>query len=1054
MFGQEVRQAYSTMASLSHISIQRPVLAWVMSLVVILFGVIGYTYLGVREYPSVDSPIVTVTTNYTGANAEVIGSQITEPLEESINGISGIKNLSSVSRDGRSTITVEFELGIDMDAAANDVRDRVSRSAFLLPKDVDPPTVQKADADANPIVYLGVRSSSKTILETSDFASRVLKERLQTIPGVSQVTIWGEKKYSMRLWMDPDKMAAMQVTPQDVQLALNRENVELPGGRVEGLNTELSIRTMGRLQNVQDFNNLIIAERGDQTVKLQDIGYAALEPENYRSQLTDNGVPMVAVVLIPQPGTNQIEIVDEFNKRLTAIEKSLPKDYTLVRGFDNTTFIRASLTEVEETIITSFLLVVVVIFLFLRDARTTFIPVLAIPISLIGTFFLMYLFGFSINVLTMLGIVLAIGLVVDDAIVVLENIYTKIESGMNPLQAAKEGSAEIYFAVISTTVVLAAVFLPLIFLEGISGRLFKEFGIVVAGSVVISAFVSLTLTPMLSSRLLKHRARQPWFYRVTEPAFVALGNAYEGSLRSFLKRPWIAVVFMMLSFGAIWWLRGNIPGELAPTEDRNGLRLVITGPEGATYDYMKGYVTSVATMVNNEVPDSVKKSVIAITSPGILAAGGVNSGFVRVMLTDADKRKITQQELVDRITPKVKQYTGAKAFVATEPTIAVNNGIGALPLQMVIQANTLDELQEVLPTFMKEAQGNQAFAFADVNLKFNKPELRITINRDKARNLGVNVQDIAQTLQLSVSEQRFGYFLMGGKQYQIIGMLDRDKRDEPLDLTAMYVRNIRGELIQLDNLVEMKETSTPPQIYRFNRFVSATVSAQLAKGYTLGQGMEAMTGIAKKVLPPNMRTEWNGQARDFQDSSSSLLLTFMLALLLIYLVMAAQFESFVSPLIVMFTVPLALLGALASLWYWHQTLNIFSQIGIIMLIGLVTKNGILIVEFANQQLEEGFSVKEAVRRAADARFRPILMTSLCTILGIAPIALALGAGAESRVSMGIGVIGGMVMSTLLSLYVVPALYAMMVKQPKHVVPITGSQSSELSVQPEAELIQA
>ncbi len=1015
------------MASLSQISIQRPVLALVMSLVIILFGGIGYRYLGVREYPSVDSPIVTVSTNYTGANAEVVGTQITEVLEESINGIAGIKSLNSVSRDGRSTITVEFDLSVDLETAANDVRERVSRAVGQLPKDIDPPIVQKADADANPIIYLGVRSSSKNLLETTDYATRVIKERLQTIPGVASVVIWGEKKYSMRLWLDPKKLAAFALTPLDVLNALNRENVELPSGRVEGKSTELSVRTMGRMVTPTEFNNLIIRQVGDQVVKLQDVGYANLGAENERALLTDNGVPMVAVVLIPQPGTNQIEIVDEFYNRLKSIEKNLPKDYQLVLGFDQTTFIRSSLNEVAETIIISFLLVVVVIFLFLRDLRTTFIPVVAIPISLIGTFFLMYIFGFSINVLTLLGIVLAIGLVVDDAIVVLENIYAKIEAGQPPAQAAKEGSNEIYFAVISTTVVLAAVFLPLIFLQGISGRLFKEFGIVVAGSVMISAFVSLTLTPMLSSRLLRARHVQPWFYRVTEPAFVWLSTGYHNSLKTFMARPWQAIVLMLASFGAIYWLGGNIPSELAPTEDRNSLRVVISGPEGSTFDYMKAYVTDMAQMVNSNVPDSVKKSVIAITAPNFGASSSVNSGFVRVMLTEANTRKVSQQQLVDSITPKLLRYTGAKAFIATEPTIAVNNGIGALPVQMILQAPTLDSLKAVLPKFLKDAQANPAFSFVDVNLKFNKPELRIRIDRDKARNLGVAVQDVAQTLQLCLSEQRFGYFIMQGKQYQVIGQLERENRSTPLDLASVYVRNQAGKLIQLDNLVTFDETSTPPQIYRYNRFFSATISAQLAKGTSLGQGMDAMTAVAKANLPESFSTEWSGQARDFKDSSSSLLFTFLLAILLIYLVMAAQFESFLSPFIVMFTVPLALLGALGALWYYHQTLNIFSQIGIIMLIGLVTKNGILIVEFANQQMQQISSAKEAVTAAALARFRPILMTSLCTILGIAPIALALGAGAESRVSMGIGVIGGMTISTILSLYVVPALFAFMVR---------------------------
>lgn len=1016
------------MATLSEISIKRPVLAVVMSLVIILFGGIGWRYLGIREYPSVDPPIVTVTTNYTGANAEVIGTQITEPLEESINGISGVKSISSVSRDSRSTITVEFELSVDLESAANDVRERVSRAIGQLPKDVDPPIVQKSDADAFPIVYLGVRSSTKSLLETTDFAIRVLKERLQTIKGVANVQIWGEKKYAMRLWLDPQKLAAYQLSPLDVLNALNRENVELPSGRVEGNNTELTVRTMGRMEDQQSFNQLIISQTGDQVIRLLDVGYAALGAENERALLLDNGVPMVAVVLTPQPGVNQIEIVDEFNKRVAQLEKSLPADYTLIRGFDQTTFIRSSLSEVAETIVLSFLLVVVVIFLFLRDFRTTFIPVLAIPISLIGTFFLMYLLGFSINVLTLLGIVLAIGLVVDDAIVVLENIYTRIEEGQSPYKAALEGSAEIYFAVVSTTVVLASVFLPLIFLEGISGRLFKEFGIVVAGSVAISAFVSLTLTPMLGSKMLKNRAVQPWFYRKTEPFFVWLTQGFEGSLVAFIKRPYLTLGLMVISFGAIYGLAKVIPSELAPTEDRNSLRVVISGPEGATFDYMKAYVVNLAAEVNRLVKPEDRKSVISITAPNFGASSSVNSGFVRVMLNEAEHRKTSQQTYVDAITPALSQFPGAKAFVATEPTIAVNNGIGALPVQMVLQAPTLEELREVLPKFLKQAQSASQFSYVDVNLKFNKPELRINIDRDKARNLGVSIQDVAQTLQLCLSEQRFGYFILNGKQYQVIGQLEREDRSAPTDLSQVYVRNQRGELVLLDNLVTMKERSTPPAIYRYNRFVSATVSAQLSKGVTLGEGIVAMQKVADETLPESFSTEWNGQARDFKESSNSLLFTFVLALLLIYLVMAAQFESFLSPFLVMLTVPLALLGALGALWYYHQTLNIFSQIGIIMLIGLVTKNGILIVEFANQQLPNFKTAREAVQAAAVARFRPILMTSLCTILGILPIALALGAGSESRVSMGIAVIGGMVLSTFLSLYVVPSLYALTVRK--------------------------
>ncbi len=1006
------------MASLSSVSIQRPVLAVVLSLVIIIFGIIGFNFLGVREYPNVDPPVVTVTTNYTGANANIVESQITEPLEESINGIAGISSITSVSADGRSNITIEFDLGVDMEGAANDVRDRVSRALFQLPQDIDQsPTVAKADADTNPIIAINVKSQERNMLELSNFAETVLKERLQTISGVSEIIIWGQQKYSMRLWLYPDKLAAYQLTPLDVQNVLIRENVELPSGRVEGANTELSIRTMGRLANVEEFNSLIIKESGNNIVRFRDIGRAELGPENLRTILRRDGLPSVATAIIPQPGVNQIAITDEVYKRIEAIKKELPGDLELAVVFDTTQYIRASISEVKETIFTSFVLVVLIIFLFLRDWRSTIIPTLTIPISLIGTFFIMYLMGFSINVLTLLGVVLAIGLVVDDAIVVLENIYAKIEAGMPPLQASYQGIREIFFAVIATTVALVAVFLPVVFLQGLTGRLFREFGIVVAGAVVISSFVALTLTPMLSSRMLKRSERPNWFYRVSEPFFVKLNKLYENSLSAFLSAKWLALVLMLGSLGAAYYFVSVLPSELAPLEDRNNFRVLATGQEGATFEFMDDYVKELSAFIEKEIPE--REGYITVTSPGF-GTSSVNSAFSRILLVEADKRSSSQQEIVDRITPKIRDLNSARAILIQEPSIGDRRG--GLPVQFVLQASTLEQLKEVLPAFVQKANESGKFPFVDVNLKFNKPEIKITIDRERARNLGVSVSDIAQTLQLGLSGRRFGYFIMDGKQYQVIGQIERSDRNEPLYLRSLFVKNNRGEMIQLDNLVSLSEESTPPQLYRYNRYISATVSAGLATGVSLGEGLSTMKSIADEVLNDNFNTTLSGSSKEFSEGSSSIIFAFLLALVLIYLTLAAQFESFIDPFIVMLTVPLALAGALFSLWYFSQTLNIFSQIGMIMLIGLVTKNGILIVEFANQRKLEGLHRNDAVFEAAVSRFRPILMTTLSTVLGILPIALALGAGSESRVSMGIAVVGGLIFASLLTLYVIPALY--------------------------------
>ncbi len=1006
------------MSTLSQVSIARPVLTIVLSITILLFGLIGFYYLGVREYPSVDPPIINVSTNYVGANADIIESQITEPLEEAINGIAGIRSLTSVSREGRSTVTIEFELEVDLEAAANDVRDKVSGAINNLPQDADPPIVSKADADSEPVIFINIRSDQRSMLDLTRIAKDNFKERFQTINGVSEIFIWGEKRYSMRLWMDPIKLSAYQLTPLDVRNALLSQNVELPSGRIEGNETELSVRTLGKISSPEEFNNLIIKQNGDNIVKFSDIGKAELGPQNMRTLLRSQGIPCVGNAIVIRPGANQVEVVDKVYQRLEEIKKDLPADIKIGIGFDQTKYVRASIAEVQETIFTAFALVIAIIFLFLRDWRTTIIPILTIPISLIGTFFVMYLAGFSINVLTLLGIVLAIGLVVDDAIVLMENIYTKIEQGLEPLEAGVKGSNEIFFAVIATTVALVAVFLPIIFLQGITGRLFVEFGVVISSAVIISSFVALTLTPMLSSRILKKRERRNWFYRVTEPFFVGLTSGYASSLEAFMKARWLAFPIILGLAWVIYVLGTTLPQELSPLEDRGLISVRATGPEGATFEYMNQYIDSLITYVNNNVPEN--ENMISVTSPGFGASSSVNSGFVRLRLNDSKERTRTQQEIADQIGKDIRRYTNAKANVIQVPSIGGRNA--GLPIEYVIQAPNLEKLKEVLPKFLEKASQETAFSFVDVNLKFTRPELQVSINREKATKLNVPILDIAQTLQFALSGQRFDYFIMDGKQYEVIGQVVREDRNKPADLTNIYVRNKEGQMIQIDNLVTTREESTPPQLYRYNRYLSATISAGLVKGKTISEGLAVMDKIADEVLDTTFSTALSGQSKDFKESSSSLLFALVLALILIYLVLAAQFESFRDPFIILITVPLALGGALASLWFFEETLNVFSQIGIIMLIGLVSKNGILLVEFANQLKQQDLSVKEAILEAAQSRFRPILMTSISTILGTLPIALALGAGSESRVSMGIAIVGGLIFSTLLTLYVVPAVY--------------------------------
>jgi len=1015
--------------SLSTLSIKRPVFTIVINLTIILFGIIGYSYLGVREFPSIDPAQINVRTNYTGANSDIIESQITEPLEKAINSIDGIRNITSSSNQGSSNITIEFKLEKNLEEAANDVRDKVSQAIRSLPQDIDaPPVVSKADADSEPIISMTVQSDSKDVLALSDYAENVIAERLQTIPGVSSVQIWGQKRYSMRIWIDPIKLTSYGVTVQDVRNALERQNVELPSGKLTGSNTELTVKTMGNLSNEDEFNKIIIIANDDKIVRLSDIGRAELGSENLETEFKANDQSMVAMAIIPQPGTNYIDIAEQFYIQYEAFQKDLPKDIKLNIVLDNTIFIKKSIVEVAETLLISIVLVVLIIFLFFRDWSIAFRPLIDIPVSLIATFFIMYLCGFSVNVLTLLAIVLATGLVVDDGIVVTENIFKKVEEGMSPIEAAIKGSNEIFFAVISISITLAAVFLPIIFLEGFVGRLFREFGVVIGAAVLISAFVSLTLTPMLNAYLMKGgEQKKTKFYNFTEPYFVNLNKGYASSLERFMKRKWLSFPIVIICFGLIGLFFTILPKETAPYDDRSLVVVGVTTPEGATFDYTDRFMQDMSTLINDSIPE--KKIALVITSPGFMSSS-VNTGRIRMALKDPEGRERSQKEIAADFTKWTKKYSEAKVTVSEQPTIAVNRR-GGLPIQYIIQAPNFEKLREKIPQFMEEANKSDVFSNVDVNLKFNKPEINVTIDREKAESIGVSVIDVAQTLQLSLSGQRFGYFMQNGKQYQVIGQFEKKDRDEPLDLTSMFVKNKNGELVQLDNVVSVEEQSNPPQLFHNNRYMSATVSAGLAPGKSISDGIEAMDEIKAKVLDDTFTTDLGGESRDFKESSSNILFAFALALLLIYLILAAQFESFIDPFIIILTVPMAVAGALFSLWLFGQSWNIFSQIGTVMLIGLVTKNGILIVEFANQLREQGKPKLEAILEASEARLRPILMTSLAIALGALPIALSLGAASTSRIGMGVVIVGGTIFSLILTLFVIPAIYLMWSKAKKH-----------------------
>lgn len=1007
--------------NLSELSLRRPVFAIVLNIIIVLFGAIAFKFLGVRDYPAIEPPNINVRTSYPGANADIIETQITEPLEKAINGISGVKSITSQSSQGSSSINVEFEVGADLETAANDVRDKVSQAQRSLPNDLDaPPVVSKSDIGGEPVLIMLCQSNLKNSLQITEFATNNIVERLQTVSGVSTVNIWGEKRYAMRVWFDPARLSAYGLTPRDVQLALQRENVELPSGKIAGNSTELSIRTFGRLTTEEDFNNLIVKNVDGADIRLKDIGEAVLGPENEESVLKESGVPMIAMAVVPQPGSNYIAIADELYKRIDQIKKDLPQDIRLEISYDQTKYIRKSINEVKETLILAFILVVLIIYLFFRSWLIAIRPLIDIPVSLIGAFFIMYISDFTINVLTLLAIVLATGLVVDDGIVVTENIYKKMEAGMDKWRAAKEGSKEIYFAVIATSITLAVVFLPIIFLQGFVGRLFREFGIVVAGAVLISAFVSLTLTPVLNVKLSGNVHKHSWFYRVTEPFFSGMENSYKKTLTRFMRVRWVAIPIVLASIVAIIYLFITLQKELSPMEDRSGFRLTVSAPEGTSYDAMDKSIDRLVNFVIDSVNE--KRHITSMTAPGFTGGGTANTGFVRVTLQDPKDRKMSQQDVVNKVSKNLPRFNDVRAFAIQEQTISVNRR-GGLPVQFVLQNINFDKLKAVLPRFLEEANKSAIFQGVDVDLKFNKPELKVDIDRLKASELGVSVQDISETLQLALSNRRLGYFVKDGKQYQVMGQVERANRDDPSDLKNIYVRSLSGQSISLDNLVSVSEDVTPPTLYHFNRYKSATVSAGLAAGKTVGDGIKEMERIAKNVLDETFTTSLTGTSKDFAESSSNTMFAFLLALVLIYLVLAAQFESFVDPITIIVTVPLAFAGALLSLKLFGQTLNIFSEIGMVMLIGLVTKNGILIVEFANQKQLQGENKYSAAIEASVARLRPILMTSLAMSLGALPLALSLGDASTSRIPLGIVIVGGILFSLVLTLYVIPAVYS-------------------------------
>jgi multidrug efflux pump len=1008
---------------LPDLSIRRPVFATVMSLMLVLIGVISYTRLAVREYPNIDAPIVSVRTVYIGASAEVVESQITQPIEDSLAGIEGIRVIKSVSREEVSQVTVEFTLDRDIDAAANDVRDRTARVRGVLPEEADEPVIAKIEADAFPIIWIAFSSDRHTPLEITDYADRVVRDRLQTLPGVASVIIGGERRYAMRLWLDRERLAAYGLTPQDVEDALRRQNVEVPSGRIESRQREFTVLTETDLRTPEEFNRLIIREVNTYPVRLSDVGHAELGAADDRNAVRVNGNPAVGVGVVKQSNANTLAVAKAVKAELPKLTAGLPAGMTLQIGFDSSVFIDESIQSVFETLAEALILVVLVIFYFLRSGRATLIPFVTIPVSLVGAFIFVYALGFSVNVLTLLALVLAIGLVVDDAIVVLENIYRRIERGMPTVQAAREGSREIAFAVLAMTVTVAAVFVPVAFMTGTTGRLFREFALTVSAAVIVSGFVALTLTPMMCANLLRQETQHGRLYRFIERGLERLHASYRSALTRSLNHRALIVSLGAATAAAIVFLFMTLKAELSPLEDRGIMIGVMLAPEGATMAYTDGYARRVEALYS-QVPEI--RTYFMVVAPGLERPNPVTSAFSFVMLKPWDERERKQQQIVGELMPKMFGLPGVLAFPINPPSLG--QSFRNPPLMFVVQANTYAELQTLVDRLMAKAREFPGLVNMDSDLKLNKPQFAVTLDREKTADVGVEVETVGRTLETLFGGRQVTRFKREGEQYDVIVKVADKDRTTPNDLTAIYVRGADGGLVQLSNLMQVRETVAPKELNHFNRLRSATISANLTPGVALGDALEFMEQAAAEVLPPGTQTALDGQSREFKESGASMYIAFALALIFLYLVLAAQFESFVDPFIIMLSVPLAMAGALLSLKLTGNTLNVYSQIGMVMLVGLIAKNGILIVEFANQLQERGRSIRDAVIEAASLRLRPILMTTAAMILGSVPLALATGAGAESRQQIGWVIVGGLLVGTLLTLFVIPTSYLLLARR--------------------------
>ena len=1009
---------------LSEIAIQRPVFATVMSLAILLLGYISFTRLPVREFPETDPPIVSVTTLYRGASPNVVETEITDVLEEQFTTIESVKTITSSSREQGSVITIEFELSRDVDEAANDVRDRVSRVSGQLPREAEDPIVAKVDVNAQPIMWLAVSSDQHTTLELSDVADRIIKERLQRLPGVGNVFIGGERRYAMRVWLDPLRMAAYGLTVQDVERAVRTENAEIPGGRVEGTEREFAVRTRGELNTPEGFGAIIVANRDDQIVRLDQIAQVEIGPEDERTRTRFNGSPTVGMGIVKQKQASTLDVAAAVREALPELQALLPGGMRIDLAYDSSGFIQASVTEVQKTILIALGLVVLVVLVFLKSLRATVIPILAIPVSIVGAFTVAYALGFTINILTLLALVLAIGLVVDDAIVVLENIVRHLEMGKSRRKAAFDGVREIGFAVVATTMALVAVFIPVAFLTGSVGRLFREFGITLAVAVALSSFVALTLTPVLCSRLLSRVDRskpRTWAERSFDAFFDWLGNTYTATLRFSLRSRPLVILGGLVLVAVAGWIFTRLPEELVPTEDRGTAFGIVLAPEGATLDYTDRYMTMIEDQL---LPLPERRGLFTATGLGFGGPGQVSNGFVFLNLKDLSERDRKQQEIVQEMFPRLLGIPGVLAFLINPPSLG--SRFSSSDVEYVLQADSYEELNQAVGTMMTRAQELGYLVNLDTDLRLNKPELRIDIDRERASGLGVSVTDIGTTLETYLGGRVVGNFKRGAKQYDVIAQMRPAGRATPDIIEQIYLRGVGG-LVQLANVVTVSETVAPKELNHFNRVRAAKITANLAPGVGIGKALDDLDAIWRNDLPRTVKRDLAGQSREYRDSKGTLYFMFVLALVFIFLVLSAQFESFVDPLTILLSVPLAVFGALLSLWIFDQTLNIFSRIGLIMLIGLVTKNAILIVEFANQLRARGMEIAEAVIEASRIRLRPILMTSFSTVFGILPIAIGLGAGAESRRPLGIVVVGGVMFSTFLTLLLVPVVYSLLAR---------------------------